>query len=201
MKTKLIAGSGTANLSSTADLSIVRDLAGTANANLSGTGDISLITEIQGTATADFTTSDAILYAVLDERQLFVDLEADTLLDAELEGRTLLNIGLMGRNIKFLGDGEEFDAGDTITFEATIKESVVFEDAENLADPSTKTITITDSNNDKVVDAAELDRNDLGEFFYSWDTTGLSAGDYEVVVNIVKDGKTKEIDEWIRLTD
>lgn len=103
--------------------------------------------------------------------------------------------------IKFLGEGREFDVGDTIRIESTIEEQAPFEEEFTLTDPSTVTITITGYNDNEVVSQQDMTKDSTGQYFFNWTTTGLDAGDYEVVVSASTNG-TKEVeDDWVKLTD
>jgi len=108
-------------------------------------------------------------------------------------------------NIKFLqnNEGDDWDIGDTIRIEATVKESEPFEAAENadLVDPSTIEITITGYQDNEVVSNASMTQNSTGQYFYNWDTSGLDPGDYEIEITASQNGTAETDDEWIRLTD
>jgi len=106
-------------------------------------------------------------------------------------------------NIKFLGEGEEFDVGNTIRIESTIKETQPFEDDDQaqLFDPSTVEITITDYDGTDVVSSVSMTQDSTGQYFHNWNTTGLTSGDYEIVIHAEQNGKVHNEDDWIRLTD
>jgi hypothetical protein len=104
-------------------------------------------------------------------------------------------------NIKFLNDGTEFDVGDTIRIESTIEEQEPFEESWSLTDPQTVEITITGYNDNEVVSSQSMTKESTGKYFYNWDTTGLDAGDYEVVVDSSTNGISEVEDDWIKITD
>jgi len=103
--------------------------------------------------------------------------------------------------IKFLGEGEEFDVGDTIRIESTIKAEPPFSDDKNLQSVANVDITITDYNGTDVVDDQAMTEFSEGQYFYEWDTTGLGKGDFEVVVTANENGITEIEDDFVRLTD
>lgn len=103
--------------------------------------------------------------------------------------------------IKFLGDGKEFDVGDTVRIESTVTTEPPFSDTESKADPASITITIFDYSDNKVVDSQSMTQNDTGQYFYKWDTSGENKGDFEVVVSSSLNGTSEEEDDYIRLTD
>ena len=104
-------------------------------------------------------------------------------------------------NIKFLNDGEEFDIGDTIRIETTVEEQQPFEETSSLVDPAQITITITGYNDNEVVSQEDMTKEEKGKYFFNWNTSGLDAGDYEVVTSASTNGTKDNEDDWIRLTD
>lgn len=101
----------------------------------------------------------------------------------------------------FKEDGEDFEVGDTVTFEYTVKGREPFEDERTLEDPDTITISIEGYQNNLVVDSQDMTKNATGEYFFNWDTNGSSSGDYKVTVNVSGSGSSDEESDWIRLTD
>jgi len=105
-------------------------------------------------------------------------------------------------NIKFLKeDGEDFEIGDTVTFEYTVKGREPFEDTRTLEDPETIEISVEGYQNNLVVEGQSMTKNAVGEYFYNWDTSNLDAGDYKVTVFVSGGGSSDEENDWIRLTD
>jgi len=106
-------------------------------------------------------------------------------------------------NIKFLQntEGDDWDVGDTIRVETTAEENQAFSDTYAKFDPDSITITITGYNSNVVVNSQDMDKNAQGEYYFNWDTTGLSAGDYEVEITATANGTDEVDDEWIRITD
>lgn len=93
---------------------------------------------------------------------------------------------------------EEADVGDTLRFESEIEFSLPFSDYQD-ANPEKTSYEITDFDGD-VVAEGELNKNDIGEFFFEWDTEGLSSGDYDVKIEAEQDN-SKQIDKFcVRLT-
>lgn len=103
--------------------------------------------------------------------------------------------------IKFLKeDSENFEVGDSIRIESTIKSNEPFSDTRTLTDPNTVEITIIDDyNNTTVVNGVSMSKNATGEYFYNWDTSSLSAGDYKIEVKAEGSGSTEIEDDFIRL--
>jgi len=106
-------------------------------------------------------------------------------------------------NIKFLQNNEndDWDVGDTITIETTVEQTAAFEDNYTKFDPDTIEITIIGYNDNEVVSAASMTKDVTGRYYYNWDTSGLSAGDYEIEIEASANGATEKDDEWIRITD
>lgn len=91
------------------------------------------------------------------------------------------------------------DVGDTIRIESTIDFSLPFQDGSQPAEPEETSIEIRDFEGD-VVEEGELERNDEGEFYYDWDTRGLSPGDYPVDIEAEQDGANEVDKGFIRLS-
>jgi len=106
-------------------------------------------------------------------------------------------------NVKFLGEGTEFDVGSTVRIESTIKATDPFEDESQatLTDPSIIEITIIEYDGTNTVDEVNMTQESTGKYYFNWDTTGLDAGDYEIVVHAEQDGTKHSEDDWIRITD
>lgn len=93
-----------------------------------------------------------------------------------------------------------YDLKDTIRVESTIEIDAAFSDTDNLFSPDTVEITITAPDDSEVVGDAEMTEHDTGEFFYEWDTSNLSGGDYLVEVYAEKADGVKALDDfYIRL--
>lgn len=104
-------------------------------------------------------------------------------------------------NIKFLGpDGEDsFEVGDTIRLESTVESEPEFSDTKTKENVTTAEITITDFDGTEKVSQASMTNHDTGEYFYMWDTTGLSSGDYKVKIDVEESGVDENDVEYIRL--
>lgn len=98
-------------------------------------------------------------------------------------------------------NGDDFEVGDTVRIESTVKSNEPFDEERTLSDPEEITVTITGYNDNEVVSAQDMTKNATGEYFFNWNTSSLDAGDYEVVVTASDAGVTETEDDWIKLTD
>jgi len=104
-------------------------------------------------------------------------------------------------NIKFLGpdNKDSFQVGDTIIIETTTKTSPPFDDTLTKEDMDSISITIEDKDGNDEVAAVSMTNNSSGEYYYSWNTSSVTAGDYKIIISASDSGSSEEDIEWIRL--
>ena len=90
---------------------------------------------------------------------------------------------------------DERDVGDSIRLESTIDFTMPFDDSDSPADLDSSSIVITDYDGTEIVNDT-LTKNASGEYYYEWDTSELSKGDYKVVIEATLGGAT-EVDKGI----
>jgi len=92
------------------------------------------------------------------------------------------------------------EPGDTVTFETTVKKKDPFDSSKTKIDPDTLEITITDPDDNKIVNAVSMTRQNNGEYYYHWNSsTSDPTGDYLVEIE-ASEGTNGEIwNGYVRL--